>query len=163
MAWLGQNPAAPRLRLRVVGPPLTQDDLAYDSELRAYLWDNGLQESIEFVGFVPQDHMPSLYRSTWLHINVSQTGSMDKTVLEALACGCPVLVGNEAFRDLLAGYPEFIIADDRPEAIGEQILDLYAKRDQVEPSDLRKLVIGRHDLPSYVQRLLQQLAEATVA
>jgi len=152
-------PGAPGLRLRVIGPLLTPDDLTYDAALRARVWRTGLQDWVEFVGFVPQEYIPTFYRSAFLHINVSQTGSMDKTVLEALACGCPVLTSNEAFREMLADYPEFIIRDERPEAIAEQVLSLYARREQYDPAQLRMLVVGKHDLPSYIQRLLVQLRE----
>jgi glycosyltransferase involved in cell wall biosynthesis len=159
MAHLQKIPNAPKLHLRIVGPLLTPDDLAYDRELRAYAWQTGLQESVEFAGFVPQAYHSSLYRTAFLHLNVSQTGSMDKTVLEALACGCPVLVSNEAFRALLADYPEFIITDDRPEAIAAQIVALYSRLDAYDPMQLRNLVVGQHDLPSYAQKLLAQLKE----
>jgi glycosyltransferase involved in cell wall biosynthesis len=161
MDCLCKSPGAPGLRLRVVGPLLTPDDLAYDAELRTRVWKMGLQDRVEFVGFVPQEYVPVFYRSAFLHINVSRTGSMDKTVVEALACGCPVLTSNEAFRAMLADYPEFIIQDERPEAIAEQVLSLYAKRDQYAPAELRALVVGKHDVQTYVQRLLAQLREIT--
>jgi len=159
MDCLRKGPEAPDLRLRVVGPLLTPDALAYDAELRTHVWRTGLQDCVEFVGFVPQEYIPAFYRSAFLHINVSQTGSMDKTVLEALACGCPVLTSNEAFREMLTDYPEFIIRDERPEAIAEQVLTLYARRDQYAPTELRALVVGKHDVQSYVQRVLVQLEE----
>jgi len=152
-------PNAPDLRLRIVGPLLTADDLAYDAELRRRLWNLGLQDCVEFSGFVPQEHTPAFYRSACLHINVSRTGSMDKTVLEALACGCPVLTSNEAFREILAPYPEFIIRDDRPETIAAQILALYARRDQYQADELRALVVGKHDVQAYARKVIAQLEE----
>ena len=36
--------------------------------------------------------LPAIYGSAFLHLNLSQTGSMDKTILESLACGCPTLI-----------------------------------------------------------------------
>jgi glycosyltransferase involved in cell wall biosynthesis len=163
MACLKRMPGSADIRLRVIGPLLTQDDLLYDKELRTYLWQTGLQESVEFAGFVPYERLPSFYNSAFLHINVSQTGSLDKTVVEALACGCPVLVSNEAFHELLAGYPEFIIHDDRPEAIAEQLLFLYHRMDAYDPQALRKLVVGKHDLASFIEKLMGQLRETAVA
>lgn len=147
------------LCLKVVGPLLTPDDLIYDVELRTKIWNLGLQGRIEMVGFVPQQYTPDLYRKAFLHLNVSRTGSMDKTVVEALACGCPVLTSNEAFFELLADYPEFVIREDQPEAIARQILLLYECRQRYSPQSLRDLVVGRHDMPSYVQKVFDNLQE----
>lgn len=159
MNYLRRKSGVPKLRLRVVGPLLTSDDLAYDAELRMQTWRTGLQDWVEFVGFAPQKYIPAFYRSAFVHLNVSRTGSMDKTVVEALACGCPVLTSNEAFFDMLRDYPEFIIRDERPEAIAEQVLTLYEKQDQYDPVGLRALVVGKHDVQSYVQKVLAQLQE----
>lgn len=150
------------IRLRVVGPLLTDDDIAYDAELRTQMWALGLQDKVDLVGFVPQQHTPHFYRTAFLHLNVSQTGSLDKTVLEALACGCPVLTSNEAFHALLTDYPEFIIQDDRPQMIAQQVLALYERREQYDRHGLRNLVAGTHDVSSYVHKLLTNLREICV-
>lgn len=147
------------LRLKIVGPMLTPDDLEYDAELRAQMWRLGLQDRLEFVGFVPQEYIPSYYRSAFLHLNLSQTGSMDKTVVEALACGCPVLTSNEALFQMLRDYPEFTVPDDCPEAIARQILELYQRQGQYDRQALRSLVMGQHDLGTYVQQVMMNLRE----
>lgn len=148
---------APCLRLRVIGTTVTREDQYYEIELRDRVWRTGLQDQIEFTGYVPQPHIPVYYRNSFLHLNVSQTGSMDKTVLEALACGCPVLTSNEAFFGLLRDYPEFIIRDERPEAIVRQILALYARRDEYDRVALRALVVGHHDVYTFVRNVLANL------
>ena len=84
---------------------------------------------------------------------------MDKTVLEALACGCPALTSNEAFRELLAGYPEFLLHDPRPVAIADAVLDLHRRRDAYDRAALRRLVVGRHDLDGYVEKVRANLEE----
>lgn len=159
MKWLRKDPEGVQLRLRVVGPALNYDDLAYDRELRARVWEESLQDNVEFVGFVPHEHTPNFYGSAFLHINVSETGSMDKTVLEALSCGCPVLTSNPAFRQLLGGSPEFIIGEESPEAIARQVLDLYHHSDEYPAASLRALVVGKHDIYSYVRQVTDQLTE----
>jgi glycosyltransferase involved in cell wall biosynthesis len=145
------------LRLRVVGPPLTADDLRYDGELRARIWHLGLQDRVELTGFVPQEYTPDFYRRAFLHVNVSQTGSLDKTVVEALACGCPVLTSNPAFRALLAGYPELVIEDESPAAIAARVVSLYETQSRYDPAALRALVVGRHDVQSYADRVAAEL------
>jgi glycosyltransferase involved in cell wall biosynthesis len=159
MQCLRDKPGAPPLRLKIIGTTITREDQYYDIELRDRVWRLGLQERIEFVGFVPQPYIPVYYRSAFLHLNLSRTGSMDKTVVEALACGCPVLTSNEAFFDVLRDYPEFIVRDECLDAIAGQILALYARRDQCDREALRALVVGRHDVHTYVRKILANLQE----
>lgn len=147
------------IRLRLIGPMLTPDDLTYDAELRSRVWAAGLQEKVEFAGFVPQEHISRCYRTAFLHINVSRTGSMDKTVIESLACGCPVITSNPAFRELLSGCPEFIIKDERPEAIAELALGMHERHGGYDPRALRGLILGKHDMFSYAEKITANLGE----
>ena len=148
---------SPSLRLRIVGPTLTADDLAYDRELRARAWDLDLQDRVEFVGYVPHRQLPRFYNDAFLHISLSETGSMDKTVLEALACGCPVLAKGEAYSELLADHPEFLVKREDPEGLARRVLDLYRIRHEIPRDNLRRIVEGRHDLNTYVGKVLQIL------
>ncbi len=141
------------LTLRIIGAPLTADDRRYETELRERA--ARLNLPVEFIGFVPLEIIPSCYDTAALHLNVSQTDSMDKTVLESLACGCPVLTSNPAFRSLLADYPDSIVQDERPQMIASQVRRLLASN--IAPEHLRALILGHHDLHSYVRRVLDHL------
>lgn len=159
MAKVAELAPESRIRLRIVGPTLTADDQRYDMAMRSRMWALGLQDRVEFTGFVPQEFHPSLYRSAFLHLNVSKTGSMDKTVLEALACGCPVLTSNEAFTAFLAGRPEFRLDSDRPEDIARRILALHADLPAHPPGALRAMVAGKHDQDRLADQVVAHLEE----
>jgi glycosyltransferase involved in cell wall biosynthesis len=148
-------------RLRVVGAPLTADDQLYLRELQAQAAQKSLP--VDFAGFIPLAEVPACYTAADLHLNVSATNSLDKTVLEALAAGCPVLTSNPAFRALLKDYPEFIITDERPAAIAAQVRALLAAPQRHSPAELRALIVGRHDLHSYVDRVLYHLKDLATA
>jgi len=143
------------LTLRIVGPTLTGDDAAYAAALRRDVAAGRLP--VEFLGPVPMDRLPGLYDTAALALNVSETNSMDKAVLEALATGCPVLSSNPAFRALLAHHPGLVIKDERPEAIAAQLRALLADPGAAAPEDLRRLVEGHHDIRSYADRVMAHL------
>jgi hypothetical protein len=92
-------------------------------------------------------------------LNLSETGSMDKTILESLACGCPTLTSNVAAFQLLERLPHLTVRNRTPEAIGAQICRLYEQRRLVDANLLRGLVVGRHDLDSYVTQVYDVLSE----
>jgi glycosyltransferase involved in cell wall biosynthesis len=154
------RPAAP-FRLRLVGPTLP-GDRAYADRVRRRIAELGLAERVVWTGPLPSEAIPPLYRSAFAHLSVSRTGSMDKTVLEALACGCPVLTGSEAFRALFAAHPDLILTDEDPRAIARRLLGLR-DRGGPEPQALRELVVGRHDLDGWIGRVLEQLGSLAEA
>lgn len=157
--------AAPetRITLRLVGPPITSDDHSYVAEMRAHASRLGIADRVEWVGFVPHELMAHQYRDVFLHVNLSETGSMDKTVMEALASGTPVLTSNPAFRSLLAGFPPMAVETSEPDVVGRRIVSLYGMRGCFDPVELRGLVVGRHDLASYADRVLSEVQGAVDA
>jgi len=147
------------LRLRIIGPVLTPEDQAYQHGIQVLIETNELNGSIELAGFVPQHEIAAYYRNAFLHLNVSKTGSMDKTVLEGLSCGCPVLTSNEAFVDMFKDHPDFLLQSDKPKDIAERVLDLYRSRHSFDPGRLRNLIVGHHDIGSYANKVMGQLEE----
>jgi glycosyltransferase involved in cell wall biosynthesis len=86
LAWLKANAPQYPFNLRIIGPTLTRDDSAYAVELADTVERRDL--AVTFEGPRAMGELPAVYGSAFLHLNLSQTGSMDKTILESLACGC---------------------------------------------------------------------------
>jgi glycosyltransferase involved in cell wall biosynthesis len=148
-----------RITFDIVGAALNEEDLRYDSDLRSTIWRDRVEHSFRMQGLVPYERIPEFYEAAFLHINVSETGSMDKTVMEALASGCPVLTSNPAFFELLKDFPEFLIEDDRPEAIAEKVRHIYQRRMDYDPVKLQSIVQEGHDLDTYADRVLNIIRE----
>ena len=153
--------SAPELpvRLRLVGPTLTEQDRVYEAALRERVQREGLGGRVVFHGQATPAGTAAAHARAFLHVNVSRTGSMDKTVLEALACGCPVLTSNEAFGELFRGRPEFVLDETSPAGIARRVVEHYRRRDTVDRAALRALVVGRHDHAVFLSRVVAQLAE----
>lgn len=155
----------PLLVLRLVGPLLTQDDEVYAQEIRGLVARLELEQHVLLCPPVTQEESAALYQRAAVHVNVSQTGSMDKTVLESLSAGCPVVTTNDAFRSLLEPFPGLWTADDDAAALAGRVCSVLDGRDRYRAEDLRALVENRHDLPAYVEKVhgvLEQLAAGVV-
>lgn len=153
------NRLAPRhgLRLRLVGPLLTPDDRVYRQELDTQCAALNLGDDVEFLGELPPRQLPALYATACLHVNASQTGSMDKAVLEALACGCPVVTTNIAFASFFRERPEFYLNRQNPRAFAERIMSITGNLANYDPGALRRMIESRHDLASFTAKILTNL------
>jgi glycosyltransferase involved in cell wall biosynthesis len=147
------------LGLDLIGPTLTKMDVQYLTKVYEATESYKLCQEVSYQGHVAISAIPALYSEYFLHLNLSATNSMDKTVLEALACGCPVLTSNPAFKSLLEGYPEMFIDSLDHDLVASRILEIYRKRMSYDPMKLRSLIVGAHDLVSYAGKIHDQLKQ----
>lgn len=146
------------ISLVIYGAALTRRDRQYVTYLQALIQARGLQDRVRLAGPVPHAKLPDIYRKAALLLNLSATGSMDKVVLEALACGCPVITSNEAFVDLFRkhGLQRLLVVNEAPVTIARRILDVCTDGQRPSESELRAVAL-EHDLKHYVRRLLSEI------
>ena len=58
---------------------------------------------------MPNKDIAEFLRKADLFVNMSHTGSLDKAMLEAMACGLPVLTCNEALENILGRYKRLLM------------------------------------------------------
>lgn len=102
---------------------------------------------------VPHERTAELYRSHAIYVNLTPSGSFDKTIGEAMASGCAVVCANAAVRDVLPG--ELFVREITPAAaaaalgaalgLGDAARAELARRnrDYVEREHSLKLLAGR--------------------
>jgi len=144
-----------RWSLRVVGAPLHSADASYRLRLEAEAGSLGVADRVTLVGAVPFDRMAMEYRSAWVLAHTSRTGSLDKVVLEAAACGVPVVSTAPSSRAVLGPFGDELLAtDDR--TFGERLRAVLGwsatKRDDVGRA-LRGAVIAGHGLDHWADRV----------
>jgi glycosyltransferase involved in cell wall biosynthesis len=66
----------------------------YEDQLKQYVKKLRLEKNVHFLGYVPIQLMPSLYREAVALIFPSLYEGFGIPLLEAMACGCPVLTSN---------------------------------------------------------------------
>lgn len=137
--------------LNIVGGPITADDIKYDEDLKEYVRSSNLQDFVNFKGPVSPDDVVDMYKQADVFINLSSTGSMDKAVLEAMACNLKVITSNDAFKNIL---PPENLTDSMPQDIANKI-NILSKRPV--DSHWREYVISNHSLNSLISHLSKDL------
>ncbi|MEZ4668203.1 MAG: glycosyltransferase family 4 protein [Anaerolineae bacterium] len=145
------------VQLKVVGSVSAQDS-AYADSLHERVRDLNLMEAVTFAGGLTQQAVVQEYQQSDIFVNMSATGSIDKSVLEAMACGLPAITANEAFQPLLARWSDvLLVPPDSPEVLAARLKQVIAMpgAERAElGAELRQLVVEHHSLKQLVDRLL---------
>ncbi len=146
--------------VRIIGATELGDTPEYQREIEQQIRVLNLEKQVTIEGDVPQEEMPRRYQSSDVMVNLGETGSMDKVVLEAMACGIPVLSANEAYSALLSEVDHRLVVEKRnPRQLTERLQWLYALSQQ-ERSDigrrLRAIVVHDHSLDALGRKIVEQ-------
>ncbi|MFH1704400.1 MAG: glycosyltransferase, partial [Patescibacteria group bacterium] len=139
--------------LDIAGDSATDADKVYLQGLRDFVDNQNLQESVHFLGPVNYSALPALYRSHTIFVHASRTGSVDKTVLEALACGLPVVTSSEAFVEGFAPYVKRFPQGDA-EALAETIKLLLNAETVLPNTQAVHFIRERYDLKCLISVII---------
>ncbi len=149
------------VHLDIVGDLGLPSQAGYRETLRRLVREARVEEQVSFRPAISHDRVHAVYQSADVFVNTSGTGSLDKAVLEAMACGCPVVTSNEAFSRLLRPLAEIsLVAPRDVQGLADRIeriaaLDSPARRDLA--ATLRELVVTHHSLDGLVGKLLEHV------
>jgi glycosyltransferase involved in cell wall biosynthesis len=105
-----------------------------------------LQACVHFLGFVPEEDLPALYRASDLFAIASTCEVQSLPTLQATATGLPVVAANamalpELVHDAVNGY---LVPPDDPEAMAAAILKILADPNRAEQMGQASLEIAQH-------------------
>jgi len=118
-----------------------------------------LKGSVTFLGAVPYGEVASVMRRAKVMVNVSHTGSVDKVVLEAMACGTIPLSCNESFERVFGPElsPRLMFPANDPGALSARLTEILAMTDEARGALGRQLsqrVAEQHDLGALIPRMV---------
>ncbi len=149
------------LKLTIVGGPGTPSQEEYAQKLRQMVRERELEQEIEFSGALPPAKIPEVLAQADFFVSPSQTGSLDKAALEAMAAGLPVITANEAVAKLLEPWRGRLVFSPRDfRGLAAKIESYYylplAEKERLG-SRLRELVIQQHSLQALIEKINRQL------
>lgn len=143
--------------VEIAGQPAIKSDEDYLTKLNTKTKENGLTDRFALTGPIANKELPKFLQSADIFVNMSHTGSLDKAVLEAMACGLPVLTCNEALRGVLGPYAdELMYPTENHERLanGLRRLILMSDRERKELGlKLRDFVVKNHSLPELIKSM----------
>jgi len=140
-------------KLFIAGGPITANDQVVLNELKELM--NKLNVSARItMQAVSHDEVRSLLRRAELTLHACG-GGLDKAVLEAMACGCPVVSCSKATEYVLP--PELICTEETMGEKAEEILGMSEEERARLSEDLRRRIVEKHSLGKLVERLVEEM------
>ena len=145
--------------LNVVGSPGEKDE-PYWQSIKNLVTQLSLDSFIRFWGKVSWHQTLEFYNQNDIFINLTRTGSFDKTTLEAMACEKLVLVCNRAFENI---FPEdlksqLIFLEKDSQDLADKISGLLVRQQEEKEAigrTLREIIVQNHSLERLVDKLIE--------
>ena len=106
--------------------------------------DLGIRHLVDFLGYIPNQELPTLYAKFDVSVSLSREESFGVVAVEAMSCACPVVTSDAAgFCEVVDNnVTGFIVPKDNPEAAAEAIerfIDNPQLRDQMGAAARRRV------------------------
>lgn len=131
-----------------------EKDRDYHDRLVEYVKNNDLSKMVNFTPGVSPSKLSEVYASFEICLNLTDTGSFDKTIVEATSCGTIPVVSSDSFSSLL---PSVCISDKNPQNIAKTLKRLLDATEQLKiQKDLEKFVTSQ-SLDSLMVKLFNEI------
>jgi glycosyltransferase involved in cell wall biosynthesis len=116
----------------------------------------GLAGHATFVGHVPHDRMPIFYSLAEVAVGIPRSDGLPQTLLEAMACGVPNVVGRlDRYGEITKDGESVLFADIEPASVADAIVRLLqdeALRKSIAAKG-REIVVNVASFPHDVHRI----------
>lgn len=154
------------LNVKIVGRAQTEGEIRYNSEMVSIVKEKHLESLFDFVGPVPNHKLAAWLQNSDLFVNMSLTGSLDKAILEAMACGLPVISCNESYKVFIKSIPDFseCLSFDEGDflQLAQKIKYYISSAEDIKRllgEKSRALIAGEHDLSKVSKKIFYELTK----
>ncbi len=152
--------------LKIIGDVIDQNSNNYYLSLKDYINSQNLKNKITFQKGLHRNELNEEYNQADLVISTSETNSLDKVLLEAMACETLILTSNPSFSNVLQNkkvtncYCKSNKISDLKNAILNFAMMKYEMRKNIT-KELRKIVLANHSLEKTIKKISSHLYEIT--
>lgn len=137
--------------MKIIGPDSNSE---YLNKLKNIISEQTLEPEVLLLSAMTQIDLNEEYSKAQLLLNMSDTDSVDKVVLEAMASGVIPVTCTNAFADILSSYKLFFSKDDI-DGMSNRVKELLhnpTERSTIK-GKLRDIVVDKHSLATISNRI----------
>lgn len=146
------------LNFTVYGAPPMAEQASYFEQLKDLVVKYNLTDKFYFPGSLPHHQILEKYLDCDILVNTSNTGSLDKVVLEAMACEKIVINSNTGYAEILSDFKDICLFE---QGNSRQLIERLEKVIALSLNDrlklgqsLRSIVVKDHNINILVERIL---------
>jgi len=147
--------------LKIIGGPVGQHGVSYEKQLRIQLEHLGEDPKKILLGALPHEQLPQVRAQADYFIHASETGSADKSLLDAIMSGLIPCTSSEAYKEILYGYEEELMYKRGDAETLARCIEKLASLSESERDDmvhtLKERVSKKHSLQNLIPTLLAAL------
>lgn len=143
--------------LTIIGSPSWGSE-RYAASIRERLISLVDKKVVSFVGSITHDKTASFFNQNLIFVNLTPSGSFDKTILEAMACGCLIISANQSVWSIIGKEGQVSSMDYKQ--IAKMIMEtLNIPRNEVEIRSVknREFVLKNHSLHLLGDKFLSEI------
>ncbi len=118
----------PKLKLVLVGKAFLEKDLLERRAITEFIKKRNLSNEIKFVGFVSTAELVALYRLASCYCQLSFYEGFGLPVLEAMACGCPVVCSNKGSLPEIVGRAAVLVDPYKEKKTAEVVNEVLSNK-----------------------------------
>mgnify|MGYP003424889830 FL=1 len=141
----------------IIGGPVTDVDKKYFETLQNYVVEHHLTDNVIWRGALPLTEAILVLKETDVFVHFGNTGSLDKAILDAMACGVIPLSANEAVKNILQDIDQNLLALADSQDAASKVEYLVSQTHQ-DITVLRKKMVEyvqiRFSLETFITRIV---------
>ncbi len=142
--------------LDIVGQVLDRDS-GYYYKIKQRSQELVNKNKIHFLGSIINRQTPIYYRKNEVCVNLTDSGSLDKTIFEAMACGCVVVACNKNITEIIPDFwKNYILFKENDAAdLAEKLSILIKNRSIIREISAQspKIVVEYHSIKKLIDKL----------
>ncbi|MCB9798585.1 glycosyltransferase family 4 protein [Candidatus Nomurabacteria bacterium] len=147
--------------LDVVGAPL-ESSMSYYEGIVTRVAELGISDRVLFHGKVANADTVKFYQKADIFVNLTRSGSFDKTTLEAMSCGCVALASNTVFQEIFPQKYHSILLFKQSDVNSladtlHKIFSLEREKKQVLSQEMRDIIEQHHSVGSLAKKIVDNL------
>ena len=143
--------------ITIIGDPVTQEDIKYKNYL---INKYSAQDNVIFKGKVPHKNLPSVLKDYSFHINSTNKGFYDKSVLETLSAGLFNFYSNPDYnKHFNSTVTPICYFSHTEESLIQKLNTVFDKNkeDLIEIIKLGQLSVGNENVETISKRILSTI------
>jgi glycosyltransferase involved in cell wall biosynthesis len=147
----------PNVHTTIVGGAGKAEDAEYIKRLHEKVNQENLSSVITFAGPVHHDGIVSYLHNASIFVHMSETGSLDKAVLEAMSAGLVVVSSNDAMKNVLGQY-NLVFKKKDSEDLARIVTRLLENPGELETlsKKMREYVVENHNIEKLIPSLIKR-------